>query len=163
MPTAEQLEEKFWNALKSDRTVMLGLDGVDDGHARPMTAQTEDSGHGPLWFFTATDNGLVRALGSGPPQRAVCTFASKGHELFAAVHGALRVDTDRAVIERLWNPFVAAWYTGKDDPKIALLRLDTEQGEIWENENSLLAGIKMLFGKDPKDDYRDKVARVDLD
>ena len=38
MPTPRELEDKFWSALKSDRTMMLGLDGVEDGHARPMTA-----------------------------------------------------------------------------------------------------------------------------
>ena len=40
MPTPQELETKFWNALKSDMTMMLGLDGVEDGHARPMTAQS---------------------------------------------------------------------------------------------------------------------------
>ena len=28
--------------------------------------------------------------------------------------------------------------------------------------DGLLAGIKMLFGRDPKKDYKDKVAHVDL-
>ena len=31
-------EAKFWAALKSDMTMMLGLDGVEDGHTRPMSA-----------------------------------------------------------------------------------------------------------------------------
>ncbi len=39
MPTPQELEEKFWKALKSDMTLMIGLDGDEDGHARPMTAQ----------------------------------------------------------------------------------------------------------------------------
>jgi hypothetical protein len=41
MTTPQELEARFWKALKSDMTMMLGLDGVEDGHARPMTAQTE--------------------------------------------------------------------------------------------------------------------------
>jgi hypothetical protein len=41
VPTPQELEQRFWKALKSDMTVMLGLDGVEDGHARPMTAQLE--------------------------------------------------------------------------------------------------------------------------
>ena len=41
MPTPQNWKTKFWKALKSDRTMMLGLDGVEDGHARPMTAQLE--------------------------------------------------------------------------------------------------------------------------
>jgi len=154
-----ELEKKFWAALKSDRTMMLGLDGVEDGHARPMTAQAENDA-GPIWFFTAVDNAIVANLGRG--NRAIATFTAKDHDLFASIKGNLSVDNDRATIDRLWNPFVAAWYEGKDDPKIALLRLDAEDAEIWLNGSSLMAGVKMLFGVDPKQDYQDKVAEVDL-
>lgn len=161
MPTPEELESKFWKALESDRTMMLGLDGVEDGHTRPMTAQTEGPA-GPIWFFAGRDNALVQALAEN--DRAIATFASKGHDLFATVHGTLSLDTDRSTIERLWNPFVAAWYEGgKDDPNLALLRLDAEEAEIWENGSSLVAGLKMLLGRDPKKDYKDKVATVQLD
>ena len=160
MPTPQELEAKFWKSLKSDMTMMLGLDGVEDGHARPMTAQFEED-RSPLWFFTAKENGIVKGLTSG--NRAIATFASKGHDLFATLHGSLSLDTDRAVIDRLWNPFVAAWYEGgKDDPQLALLRLDAEKAELWENGSSLIAGAKMLLGIDPKQDYRDKVAEVAL-
>ena len=94
---------------------------------------------------------------------AVLTFASKGHDLFATVDGTLSVDNDREVIDRLWNPFIAAWFEqGKDDPKLRLLRLDPAGGEVWENENSLLAGIRILLGIDPKQSYEGKTASVDL-
>lgn len=157
----EKLEAEFWKALDSDRTMMLGLDGVEDGHTRPMTAQTEGP-TGPIWFFSARNNSLVQALREN--DRAIATFASKGHDLFATVHGTLSLDTDRSTIERLWNPFVAAWYEGgKDDPNLALLRLDAEEAEIWENGSSLVAGLKMLLGRDPKKDHQDKVATVTLE
>ena len=164
MPTPQELEKKFWKALESDMTVMLGLSGAEDGHTRPMTAQFEQQ-HGPIWFFTSKDNALVRNLthSNGNGGRAVATFAAKGHDLFAAIHGNLRVDTDRAVVDRLWNRFIAAWYEGgKDDPKLALLRLDAEHAEIWENASSIVAGVKLLLGVDPKRDYKDKVADVPL-
>jgi len=160
MTTPQKLEEKFWAALKDDMTVMLGLSGVDDNHARPMTAQFEGRS-GPIWFFSAKDTGLVQNL--KPGQRSTFTFASKGNDLFATVHGTIVLDNDRATIDRLWNPFVAAWYDkGKDDPKLALLRFETERAEIWEDEWSLVAGIKLLFGVDPKKDYKDKTAEVAL-
>lgn len=159
MPTPEELEGRFWKALKSDMTVMLGLVGVDDGHARPMTAQL-DGDAGPIWFFTARDTVIAGHLAA--PQRAVCTFASKGNDLFASVHGTLQPDHDATRIDRLWNPFVAAWFEGKQDPKLQLLRLDPDRGEIWLDGSSLVAGIRMLLGADPKKDYRDKVAKVDL-
>jgi len=160
MATPQELEARFWKALKSDMTVMLGLDGVEDGHARPMTAQVEEE-RGPIWFFTAKDNAIVQNLGKG--NRAIATFASKGHDLFATLHGTVRLDNDRAVIDRLWNRFVAAWFEGgKDDPKLALLRLDAERAEIWADASSMVAGIKMLLGVDPKEEYKDKVAKVAL-
>jgi general stress protein 26 len=160
MADPRELEDKFWKSIKSDRTMMVGLDGVEGGHARPMTAQVEGD-RAPIWFFTSTENGIVRRLGEG--DRAIATFSSKGHDLFATVHGSLIVDNDRAVIDRLWNRFVAAWYEGgKDDPKLALLRFDAEQAEIWLDASSLLAGLKMLLGADPKQDYKDKVGQVNL-
>ena len=160
MPSQAEIEAKFWKALKSDMTVMLGLTGREDGHAQPMTAQL-DGERGPIWFFTAKDVDLVQAMGAGAP--AMLHFASKGHDLFASVEGRLVPDNDRATIERLWNPFAAAWYEqGKDDPKLQLIRLDPEHAQIWLNENSLFAGVKMLLGADPKKDYKDKVAEVSL-
>jgi general stress protein 26 len=51
------------------------------------------------------------------------------------------------VIDRLWNPFIAAWYEeGKDDPKLCLLRFDATDA----------------VGADPKQDFKDKVAAVSL-
>ena len=160
MPTPQELEGKFWKALASDMTMMLGLDGVEDGHVRPMTAQFDDN-RSPIWFFAAKDNMLVQSLGKD--HRAIATFASKGHDLFASLKGNLTIDNDRAVIDRLWNNYVAAWYEGgKDDPNLALIRFDAETAEIWESGSSIVAGIKTMFGSDPKKDYKDKVAEVCL-
>lgn len=155
-----EIKAKFWKALKSDRTMFLGLAEGDDGHARPMTAQIEGDEGGPIWFFTSTDNGLYGQINHG--SRAMAHFASKGHDVWATVHGDLSTTQDRAIIDRLWNPFVAAWYDGNDDPKIALIRLDAENAEIWIDASSIVAGIKMLIGIDPKKDYEDKVATVAL-
>jgi hypothetical protein len=43
-----------------------------------------------------------------------------------------------------------------------LIRLDPENAEIWIDASSMVAGIKMLLGMDPKEDYKDKVAEVAL-
>ena len=158
------IEAKFWKALKGDRVAMLGLVGVEEGHGQPMSAQLleEHQEHGgPIWFFTSKDTDLARALGES--HRANLHFASKGHELFAAVHGTLAPFNDRPPIDRLWNKFVAAWFPGgKDDPKLQLLRFDADRAQVWLNESSTLAGIRILLGRDPKQDYRGKVADVNL-
>jgi general stress protein 26 len=159
MSTPRDLEKKFW-ALKSDRTLMVGVDGVEDGHSRPLTALIEGDAGGPIWFFIGKPNAVVDHLSQ--KRRAIAAFVSKGHDLFASVQGTLSISEDRSVIDRLWNPFIAAWFEGKDDPKLVLLRFDAEHAEIWLNESNLLAGVKMLLGVDPREDADDKVAKVEL-
>lgn len=159
MPSDIEIASKFWKSLKSDRTFMLGLTGEDDD-AQPMTGMIEDDREGPIWVFTSTDTDLAHKAGAA--HLAYGHFAGKGHALFASFHGELIVNQDRDVIDRLWNPFIAAWYSGKDDPKLLLLRFDVHHAHVWLNENSLLAGVKMMFGTDPKKDYKDKAADIPI-
>lgn len=162
MRSEADITDKLWKAIKSDRTIMLGLTSGKGGDSQPMTAAFEDEpGVGPLWIFSSADVDLVQATGEN--SAATAQFASKGHDVFASLSGTLSVTHDRAMVERLWNPFVAAWYEGgKDDPKLRLLRFDLNHAHVWLNENSVFAMIKVMLGSDPKSDYKDKVADVDL-
>ena len=109
MPGQQEIEAKFWKALKSDMTVMLGLVDSNEGHAQPMTAQLgEDEDSGPIWFFTARDVDLVKAMGEG--SQAMLHFASKGHELFASVEGR-----HCSTIRDLQEPRTPAFSPGPSD------------------------------------------------
>ena len=166
-----ELKRLFWKELAASPFMMLGLQGVDDSRTRPMTAQIDvpeggdkDDG-GQLYFFGSKSESLVSAMGQN--HNAVATFASKGHDLFAHVHGKLVIETDRAVIERLWNPIIAAWYKdGKDDPDLALIRFDTDRAELWKAETGATlkaAALKALFDVDPgKAEQKDNRADVKL-
>ena len=139
---------------------MLGLDGVEDGHARPMTAQFEKD-PSPIWFFASTDNELVKSLPRGVRANRDLRLQRPRPVRDAARQAQSRQRSRN--IDRFWNRYVAAWLEGgKNDPKLALLRLDAGHAEIWLDESSLLAGIKLLLGADPKEEYKDKVAEVGL-
>ena len=158
--TEAKARKELWAALKSDMTVMLAL-ADQPTKAQPMTVQLlDDAPEGPIYFFTSSETDLIRTLAAARP--AFFTFADKGHALFATVKGTLELDNDRAVIDDLWNRFVAAWFEGKDDPKLRLLRFEPDDGEVWFDANSYIAGIKMLLGIDPKEDYKDKAAKIAL-
>ena len=159
MTDTRDLERKFWKAIDHDRTVMLGITGVAP---RPMTALAEDD-KAPLWFFTASGTDLAESLRGSMGKQATATVTSKDHGLFATVSGKIVVDNDPAVIDRLWNPFIAAWFEGgKDDPTLRLLRMDPEETHVWLNENSLLAGVKLMLGVDPKRAYEDKTGDIEI-
>lgn len=166
-----RLRKSFWKALDNSPFVMLGLQGVEDGRTRPMTAQVDagDKGDaedgGTIYFFGAHSEALVQGMGRS--HRAVATFVSKDHKVFAHIHGNLVLDHDRAVIDRLWNPFIASWYKdGKDDPDLALLRFDAEKADVWEAHSGATlkaAALKMLFNADPgKDHQRENQTEVAL-
>ena len=160
-PDAE-ITAAFWKHLRSDRTVMLGLEASTRTTLRPMTAQLDgDADQGPIWLFTSTDSAIVQGLKS--QDLAIFTFVSKGFDVFAALHGHMTRTTDRATIDRLWNTSVAAWYEGgKDDPKLALLRFDPASAENWRDGSSLLSGLKLLFGGDPQASATEHMAKVSL-
>ena len=157
--TETEIAEAFWTALRRDMTVMLGLPGKAAG--RPMTAQLiSDDNRGPLFFFTSSDTELAREMQDGDP--AEMAFAAKGHDVFATVHGRVAMETDRAVIDALWSPIVAAWFErGKDDPRLRLIRFDAHTGMVWLDASSIVEGVKMALGLgDPKEDYKDNVAKL---
>lgn len=162
MPNDADIKAKFWKALRSDMTLMLGLDGVPESHAQPMTAQLDGDGdHGPIWFFTSREAKLLQEMRE--THNGVAHFVSRGHDLFATIHGNLVLDNHRATIDRLWNRYVAAWFDGgRDDPRLQLIRFDPEHAQIWLNDSTILAGAKILLGGDPKANYGDRVAEVSL-
>lgn len=166
-----RLRESFWEALDDSPFVMLGLQGVEDSRTRPMTAQVDTGENGDaedggtIYFFTSRSEALVQSMGQS--HRAVATFASKDHKVFAHIHGDLVLDLDRDVIDRLWNPFIASWYRdGRNDPDLALLRFQVETADVWEahaDATLKAAALKMLFNVDPgKKHQRDNRVEVAL-
>jgi general stress protein 26 len=100
----------------------------------------------------------------GQSNRAIASYSTKGHDVFASLRGTLEIVDDRATVDRLWNPIVAEWYEGKDDPKLALVRFDVENAKIWKSdvEGFLKPAFNKLFGRKPEAGMKEKVAEVDF-
>ena len=140
MADNQSVAETFLASLKSSPFVMVGLMGSNE-HSEPLTAQVDDDQPNSLFFFVGRDN---RAAGGGD---AMAQFVSKGHDVFACLHGVLDKDNDPAQIDKLWNNHVESWFPGgRSDPNLTLLRFDIDSAEIWESDVSLTGRVKMLFG-----------------
>ena len=162
MADDREIEKQFWGALEDSPFVMLGLDQARGSAMQPMTARFEDEDRhaGRLFFFTAKDHDLTKALGQD--NRAIASFAGKGHDVFASLRGRLILDNDPATIDRLWNAIVSEWYEGKEDPKLALLRFDLDDAKIWQSDigGFLKPAFNKLFGRKPEAGMKDKVAEI---
>jgi general stress protein 26 len=164
MADDREIEDKFWDALEGSPFLMLGVEGARDGATQPMTVQfdDEDRAAGVLWIFTANDHDFTRAMGQS--NRAIGAYSAKGHDLFASLRGTLAIVNDPATIDRLWNPIVAEWYEGKDDPKLALVRFDVADAKIWlsDVEGFVKPVLNKLLGRKPEAGMKEKVAEVSL-
>ncbi|HYC68208.1 pyridoxamine 5'-phosphate oxidase family protein [Brevundimonas sp.] len=136
--TAAEAEEAFWDSLKKSNTGMLGLD-QPGYHAQPMTA-FRDEESGTIWFFTRDDTDLAKDAAVGSGQSAMFHYGSKDQKVWACIAGELSVHGhDREIIDRYWNPVLAAWYPdGKDDPRLTILRFDAGDGRIWVSDGGLM-------------------------
>ena len=114
-----------------------------------------------------TDGGQLEWLGddghaAATQLRERCIDA--GHVEAEVMEACQAQTVTQILIDRLGNRFVAGWFEGgKDDPKLCLLRFDPGSAEVWKDASSLVAGVKMFLGMgDPKEDYKDDVAKVKL-
>lgn len=123
----EHPEEQLWRELKHVRAGMLGVEGSTD-HLQPMT-HFIDQENARLWFFVSRSADIVKETGTGA--HAHFCMISKGQDYHACIMGNLSENTDRAKIDEYWNDVVAAWYNGKDDPEVTLLRFDLVDAAIW--------------------------------
>ncbi len=161
MKDPQELKQKFWSSLDDSPFVMLGLSGVDETHMCPMAAHFDDDFPNTLYFFTNCDNHLVAALADG--HRGNVSFASKGHHVFASIHGALSIERDRVIVDKFWSPMIAAWYDGgKDDPSLTVLKFEMERAEIWRSTTGdwLSYMVTALMKGNPTEAAAENVAQV---
>ena len=155
MADVAKLKKDLWTKLAASPFVMAGLTDSDEHHI-PLTAQLDPDQVDTLYFFVGKDNRLAKG------GMAMVHFISKGHDYFACMDGEAQIDNDFAQIEKLWNPQVEAWFPGgKNDPNLALLRIDIHSAELWETDMSISGKLKMLFGGKVKSDETGSHATVD--
>lgn len=136
----KKLKQDLWEKMADSPFVMVG---PADGHAHhePLTAQLDEDQVDTLFFFIGKTNRLADG------GRVMAQYVSKGHDFFACLDGTARIDNDQAQIDKLWNKQAEAWFPeGRNDPNLALLRVDIDSAELWETDLSLSGRVKMLFG-----------------
>jgi len=154
MADTVELKKHFWSKLADSPYMMVGLQ--DGQHSEPLTAQLDEDQVDTIFFFIGKDNRMAKG---GP---AMLQFVSTGHDFFACLAGAARIDNDFAMIDKLWNSQVEAWFPGgKQDPNLALLRVDIDDAELWETDMSITGKVKMLFGGKIKSDETGSHAKVE--
>ena len=101
--------------------------------SRPLlTLQLDDDG--VLWFFVPSDGSLALDIETNP--RVSATYSDPGHGVYVSVSGYGRLIYDPDRIFALWDSRVEPWFTeGPLDPKLAMLRIDIDYAEYWDERS----------------------------
>jgi general stress protein 26 len=126
----EQIE-KLRELIKDIDIAMLTTQEPDGTlRSRPMgTQQTEFDGD--LWFFTRIDAPKVHEVQQ--TRDVNVSYADEDNQRYVSVSGRATVLRDQQKIDELWSPIAKVWFPdGKDDPSLALLKVNVTQAEYWD-------------------------------
>jgi general stress protein 26 len=127
--------QKLKEKIKDIKVAML-TSVKEDGtlHSRPMYTQ-EMKDDGVLWFFTGGGSGKASEINSDA--HVNLGYADPPGNVYVAVCGRGVITRDKSKIDELWSDTLTAWFPeGKDDPNIALLKVEIESAEYWDTPHS---------------------------
>ena len=142
-PTRTEAIEKIAGMIKEIRIAMLTTVSPNSAlHSRPMATQTTPF-EGEALFLTAANSGKVEDI---EDDAEVNLTYVDGKQTFLTMSGRAKIENDRTMIAKLWNPMFKAWFPeGEDDPNIRILRVHVEEAEYWEAPaNAVLRKMKIL-------------------
>ena len=149
--------------IKKIKVAMLTTADTDGTlHSRPMATQSHEF-DGTLWFFTHEHSGKVHEVESA--RQVNVSYANPSDQEYVSLSGTASVVRERGKIDELWSPLLKAWFPkGKEDPEIALLRIEVEKAEYWDSPSgtvvklvgfakALITGQAYEPGKNEKIDF----------
>jgi general stress protein 26 len=103
--------------------------------SRPLSTQaaTFDGEH--IWFMTRADSPKVAEIRRNA--RVNVAYASKDANTYISASGDARAVRDQALIDRLWNDALKAFFPkGPNDPNLTLIEVRVRTIEYWDGPGS---------------------------
>jgi general stress protein 26 len=143
--SGEEGMRKIAELVKGIRICMMStVDELGQVQSRPMATQEETEFDGTVWFLTRSTSGKVQNINEH--ERVSLDYAEPKDSKYITLRGRARVSRDQRKIDELWNPMYKAWFPeGKEDPEIAVVRVDVSEGDYWEASSSkFILGIRYV-------------------
>lgn len=114
-------------------------------HARPMTIAELDEDEGALWFLTAKDHASVAEVQRDA--RALVTMQDDSS--YVQWSGRASVVEDPMRIHEVWKPSFSLWFPkGPDEGRLALICVEVEVGEYWDQSGAMKLRTMLRRAKD---------------
>lgn len=109
---------------------------------RPMSVQ-KVCDQGNFWFLSSADSEKNAEIAID--DRVQLFFINTSDFEFLSVYGTASVTRDREKIDELWTGIANAWFDGKDDPRVTVIKVTPQEGFYWDTKDGkLVSMIKIL-------------------
>lgn len=97
--------------------------------SRPMSLKETDS-EGNLWFISSEQS--HKNFEIKEDNRVQLYFMNNSDSEYLHILGNAFIYDDRSTIEEKWTPMANAWFDGKDDPNVSVIRVTPTETYYWE-------------------------------
>ncbi len=143
--------DKFRELIKDVNICMFTtLDEHHDLSSRPMyTSQVDEEGN--VWFFTNEFSEKINEVSKDNLVHLIYSHPVKN--IYVDVKGTCRVIIDKKKMEELWDPILKHWFPFEmDDPKLCLVKVETETAHFWNHSSSKMGLLFQLIRSIAKGD-----------
>jgi general stress protein 26 len=133
----EEGMKKIGELIKDAKIAML-ITTTAEGwmRSRPM-GTNRNSFDGNIWFFTHASEPKVQEIQQHPQVNV--SFSNPDDNEYVSLSGRASLVHDRQKMEELWQKPLETWFPkGLDDPDLALLKVDVEHAEYWDQNAGLV-------------------------
>ncbi|AZI66472.1 general stress protein [Kaistella daneshvariae] len=128
--TQKEAIETLKKLSESARICMFctDLDTIPNA-SRPMSLKETDE-EGNLWFLSSDQS--HKNFEIKEDNRVQLYFMNNSDSEYLSILGKAFIYQDKNTIEDKWTPMANAWFDGKDDPNVSVIRVTPEETYYWE-------------------------------
>jgi general stress protein 26 len=125
--------EKLKELSEKARICMFITNLNDKSHlnSRPMGIQECDS-EGNLWFISSKESRKNFEIEND--NKVQLYFMNNSNSEYLSIQGEAYIYDDRATIEDKWSVMANAWFDGKDDPNVSIIRVAPTEVYYWDTK-----------------------------
>ncbi|MCF6132984.1 pyridoxamine 5'-phosphate oxidase family protein [Flavobacterium wongokense] len=116
-------------------------------NSRPMGLQ-ECDGEGNFWFISSKESG--KNIQIEKDNEVQLYFMNNSDHEYLSILGKAYIYDDRKTIEEKWSVVANAWFDGKDDPDVSIIRVTPEEAYYWDTKFgkfvSMINFISVIIG-----------------
>lgn len=107
-------------------------------NSRPMGLQETDE-NGNLWFISSETSNKNFEIKED--KRVQLYFMNNSNSEYLSVFGDAFIYIDRSTIEDKWSPMANAWFDGKEDPNVSIIRVEPKETYYWDTKAGKLVSL----------------------